>query len=59
MRIDDIKAIYAIKFRLSAQLNKPPDIASLAKKAGMSEPKLRKLFRQIKRGIIKFTMKHV
>ncbi len=46
MHIDDIKAIYAIKFRLQSHLDKPPDIASLAREAGMSEPKMRKLFKQ-------------
>jgi len=46
MHIDDIKAIYAIKGRLQAHLDEPPHIAALAREAGMSEPKLRKLFRQ-------------
>ena len=46
LHIDDIKAIYAVKARLQTHLNAQPDIASLAKKARMSEPKLRKLFRQ-------------
>ena len=46
MHIEDIKAIYAIKSRLQSQLGEPPDIASLAREAGMSEPKLRKLFKQ-------------
>jgi AraC-like DNA-binding protein len=46
MHIDDIKAIYAIKLRLQLHLDKPPDIASLAREAGMSEPKMRKLFKQ-------------
>lgn len=46
MHIDDIKAIYAIKSRLQLHLDEPPNIAALAKGAGMSEPKLRKLFRQ-------------
>lgn len=46
MHIDDIKAIYAIKLHLQAHLDIPPDIASLAKQANMSEPKLRKLFKQ-------------
>jgi len=46
MHIIDIKAIYTIKARLQSQLNEPPDIASLAIDAGMSPPKLRKLFRQ-------------
>lgn len=46
MHMDDIKAIYAIKLRLQSHLNEAPDIASLAKEAGMSEPKMRKLFKQ-------------
>lgn len=46
MHIDDMKAIYAIKLRLQSSLNEPPDIASLAREASMSEPKLRKLFKQ-------------
>lgn len=46
MHMDDIKAIYAIKFRLQSHLDEAPDIASLAREAGMSEPKMRKLFKQ-------------
>ncbi|GAB3781814.1 AraC family transcriptional regulator [Spirosoma horti] len=46
MRIEDIRAIYAIKDRLQSRLNEPPTIALLAREAGMSEPKLRKLFKQ-------------
>ncbi|MEJ1242305.1 AraC family transcriptional regulator [Chryseolinea sp. T2] len=46
MHLDDIKAIYAIKIHLQSHLNEPPNIASLATEAGMSEPKLRKLFKQ-------------
>lgn len=46
MHIDDIKAIYAIKTRLQSNPDEPPNIAALAKEAGMSEPKLRKLFKQ-------------
>ncbi|WP_222597181.1 helix-turn-helix transcriptional regulator [Chitinophaga pinensis] len=46
MHIDDIKAIYTIKNRLQSHLDEPPNIAVLAKEAGMSEPKLRKLFKQ-------------
>ncbi|GAB3801083.1 AraC family transcriptional regulator [Spirosoma humi] len=46
MHMDDIKAIYALKARLQAHLDEPPHIAALAREAGMSEPKLRKLFRQ-------------
>lgn len=46
MHLDDIKAIYAIKLRLQSSLGEAPAIASLAKEASMSEPKLRKLFKQ-------------
>jgi AraC-like DNA-binding protein len=46
MHIEDIKAIYAIRSRLQSHLDKPPEIASLAIEAGMSEPKMRKLFKQ-------------
>jgi AraC-like DNA-binding protein len=46
IHIDDIKAIYAVKSRLQVNLNTPPNIAAQAREAGMSEPKLRKLFRQ-------------
>ncbi|RFM26454.1 AraC family transcriptional regulator [Deminuibacter soli] len=46
MHIDDIKAIYAVKLRLQTHLDEPPHIAALALEAGMSEPKLRKLFKQ-------------
>jgi AraC-like DNA-binding protein len=46
MHIDDIKAIYAIKEYLQAHPDAPPDIASLARGARMSEPKMRKLFKQ-------------
>jgi AraC-like DNA-binding protein len=46
MHMDDIKAIYSIKNQLLSHLEMPPNIALLAIEAGMSEPKLRKLFRQ-------------
>ncbi len=46
MHITDIKAVYAIKLHLQAHLDEPPDIASLARQAKMSEPKMRKLFKQ-------------
>jgi len=46
IHINDIKAIYGIKNRILLHLNIAPNIASLSKKAGMSEPKLRKLFKQ-------------
>lgn len=46
MHIDDIKAIYAIKIYLQSHLDQSPNIAALAADAGMSEPKLRKLFKQ-------------
>ncbi|TRW26451.1 helix-turn-helix transcriptional regulator [Flavobacterium zepuense] len=46
MHINDIKAIYAIKLHLQSHLDTPSNIAGLAADAGMSEPKLRKLFKQ-------------
>lgn len=46
MHIDDIKAIYAVKSHLQSHLDEPPNIAALARQAGMSEPKLRRLFKQ-------------
>ncbi|SHK43566.1 helix-turn-helix transcriptional regulator [Chryseobacterium polytrichastri] len=46
MHIDDIKAIYVIKLHLQSHLDEPPNIATLAKQSNMSEPKLRKLFKQ-------------
>ena len=46
MHMEDIKAIYAVKLRLQSHLDKSPDIASLARESGMSEPKMRKLFKQ-------------
>jgi AraC-like DNA-binding protein len=46
MHIDDFKSIYAIKQHLQAHLDEAPDIASLARRAHMSQPKLRKLFKQ-------------
>ncbi|MDR3679175.1 MAG: AraC family transcriptional regulator [Flavipsychrobacter sp.] len=46
MHISDIIAIYAIKVSLQLHLTNPPNIALLAKEARMSEPKMRKLFKQ-------------
>jgi len=46
MHIEDIQAIYAIRSRLQSHLDKPPEIALLAREASMSEPKMRKLFKQ-------------
>jgi AraC-like DNA-binding protein len=46
MHIKDIKAIYAVKADLQSRFDQPPNIAALAREAGMSEPKLRKLFKQ-------------
>ncbi|MDH6253478.1 AraC-like DNA-binding protein [Chryseobacterium sp. H1D6B] len=46
MHIEDIKAIYAVKVQLQKNLDQPPHIASLAQEAGMSGPKMRKLFKQ-------------
>ena len=46
MHINDIKSIYAVKLRLQSYFGEGPKIAQLAKEAGMSEPKMRKLFKQ-------------
>jgi len=46
MHINDIKSIYAIKSSLHLHLNESPNIAAFAKSSNMSEPKLRKLFKQ-------------
>lgn len=46
IHINDIKAIYAVKSRLQSCFDQPPNIAALAREAGMSAPKLRKLFKQ-------------
>jgi AraC-like DNA-binding protein len=46
IHINDIKAIYAIKLQSQSHLDEAPNIASLAREAGMSEPKMRKLFKQ-------------
>lgn len=46
MHINDLKAIYAIKQHLQSHLHEAPAIASLASEAHMSQPKLRKLFKQ-------------
>lgn len=46
VHIDDLKAIYGIKLFLQSHLDTPPNIAALARDAHMSEPKLRKIFRQ-------------
>lgn len=46
MHIDDIKAVYAIKSHLQSHPGQPPNISGLAKDVNMSEPKLRKLFKQ-------------
>ena len=46
MHIVDIKAIYAIKTHLQSNLAEAPNIEALARNGRMSEPKLRKLFKQ-------------
>jgi len=47
IHIDDMKAVYAVKQYLQSHLEEPPDIARLVRESGMSEPKLRKLFKQM------------
>ena len=55
LHIDDIKAIYSVKIKLQSDLDSPPNIAILAKELGMSEPKMRKLFKQtFGKGIFEF-----
>ncbi|WP_342644840.1 AraC family transcriptional regulator [Mucilaginibacter sp. CSA2-8R] len=55
MHIADIKAIYAVKADLQANPGIPPQIATLALRAHMSEPKLRKLFKQtFGRGVFEY-----
>jgi AraC-like DNA-binding protein len=55
MHINDVKAIYLVKSRLQSALNEPPNISLLAKEAGMSEPKLRKRFKQtFGKGVFEF-----
>lgn len=46
VHLQDLQAIYAIKLRLQSSWREAPTMATLAKEAKMSEPKLRKLFRQ-------------
>lgn len=46
VHLADLQTIYALKLRLQASVGEAPTIADLAKEAKMSEPKLRKLFRQ-------------
>lgn len=55
MHIYDVKAIYVVKSRLQSAWSEPPNISLLAKEAGMSEPKLRKRFKQtFGRGVFEF-----
>lgn len=55
MHIEDIRAIYAVKTKLQSHPDEPPNISQLAKLAGMSEPKLRKLFKQtFGKGVFEF-----
>ena len=46
MHLEDIKSVYAVKISLQSNLDQPPNILSLARNSGMSEPKLRRLFKQ-------------
>ncbi|MCK8496108.1 AraC family transcriptional regulator [Spirosoma sp. RP8] len=46
LHISDFRSIYAIKEHLRLHLGEAPAIASLAREAHMSQPKLRKLFKQ-------------
>lgn len=46
VRLADLQTIYALKLRLQSSWREAPPMAALAEKTKMSEPKLRKLFRQ-------------
>lgn len=46
VHLQDLQALYAVKRRLQAFTEEAPTIATLARQAKMSEPKLRKLFKQ-------------
>jgi AraC-like DNA-binding protein len=55
LHINDIKSIYSVKLQLQNNLSEPPNIGLLAKEIGMSEPKMRKLFKQtFGRGVFEF-----
>ncbi len=55
LHINDIKSIYAVKIQLQNKPDSPPNISLLAKEAGMSEPKMRKLFKQtFGKGVFEF-----
>ena len=43
----DVKVIYAVRDRVIADLSVPPNLPQLARFAGMSESKLKQLFRQV------------
>ena len=43
----EVAALFGVRDRLLAALATPPQLLSLAKEAGLSEPKLRQLFRQV------------
>lgn len=47
LRDEEAKALYAVRGQLVINLDKPPSVPNLARKAGMSESKLRRLFVQV------------
>ena len=44
---DDVEKIYQVRARLVTSLSTPPSLAGLAEAVGLSEPKLKQLFRRI------------
>ncbi|SHE53161.1 helix-turn-helix transcriptional regulator [Pedobacter caeni] len=47
INIADVKTIYLVKDKITVQINQPPRLDKLAKFAGMSTSKLKRLFKQI------------
>lgn len=47
LRNEEVKALFAMRTRLVMDLSEPPAIPELARNAGMSESKLRRLFSQV------------
>jgi len=47
INVEDIKAVYAVRDRIVEDLSLPPNLGALAKFSGMSESKLKRIFRQV------------
>lgn len=47
LNVADVKTIYQVKDKVLAQIDHPPKLEELAKFSGMSESKLKRLFKQI------------